>query len=171
MFDVLAHILCIFGSVHHLHASSIYVLRLPAPHPFSYCISFLRISPFSSYVHPYVLSVWRAISSLLLPFLLQDHRFPTVIFPPPGPSGNRWSWIWFTRSKVPLLQTRWRSPAPKPQHALQPFNGSACAQRSGPRVRQPRGCQRALILRDQNYASSATHFVYIYTPCLYTRYT
>ena len=28
-----------------------------------------------------------------------------------------------------LLQTRWRSPSPKPQHALQPFNGSACAPR------------------------------------------
>jgi hypothetical protein len=34
-----------------------------------------------------------------------------------------------SRSKASLLQTRWRSPAPKPQHALQPFNGSACAPR------------------------------------------
>jgi hypothetical protein len=32
------------------------------PHPFPSCISFLRISLFSSYVHPSVLSLWRAIS-------------------------------------------------------------------------------------------------------------
>jgi hypothetical protein len=37
------------------------------PPPFSYCISFLRISLFSSYVHLYVLSLWRDIRSLLLP--------------------------------------------------------------------------------------------------------
>jgi hypothetical protein len=45
------------ASVHPLHASYIYVLCLPAPHPFSSCISFLRISLFSSYVHPCVLSL------------------------------------------------------------------------------------------------------------------
>jgi hypothetical protein len=28
-----------------------------------------------------------------------------------------------------------------------------------------------LIFRDQNYVSSAIHFVCVYTPCLYTRYT
>jgi hypothetical protein len=35
---------------------------LAVPHPFSYCISFLRISLFSMYVHPHVLSIWRAVS-------------------------------------------------------------------------------------------------------------
>jgi hypothetical protein len=63
MLDVLAHIL-IFGSVQHLYASYIYTLFLFAwpPHPFSSCISFLRISLFSSYVHPSVLSICRVIS-------------------------------------------------------------------------------------------------------------
>ena len=60
LLNVLAHIL-IFGSVQHLYASYIYVLCLPAPPPFFYCISFLRISLFSSHVHPYVLSICRAI--------------------------------------------------------------------------------------------------------------
>jgi hypothetical protein len=53
------------------------VLFSRPPHPFSYCISFLSISLFSSSVHPYVLSIWRAISSLLLPFLFHDHRLLT----------------------------------------------------------------------------------------------
>ena len=66
LLNVLAHIL-IFGSVQHLYASYIYVLCLPAPPPFFYCISFLRISLFSSHVHPYVLSIWRAISLMRAP--------------------------------------------------------------------------------------------------------
>jgi hypothetical protein len=32
---------------------------------------------FSAYVHPYVLSIWRAISSLLFPLLFQDHLLLT----------------------------------------------------------------------------------------------
>jgi hypothetical protein len=35
----------------------------------------------------------------------------------------------FPEINIPPFQTRWRSPAPNPQHALQQFNGSACAPR------------------------------------------
>jgi len=86
------------------------------PPPFcSYCISFLRISLFSSYVHPYVLSIWRAIRSLLLPSS-RTFGFPLTSLP--------------AASKLAQL-----------------------------------------IFRDQNYVSSAIHFVCVYTPFLYTRYT
>jgi hypothetical protein len=52
----------------------------PPPHPFSYCISFLRISLFSSHVHPYVLSIWRDIRSLLLPSY-RTFGFPLTSLP------------------------------------------------------------------------------------------
>jgi hypothetical protein len=48
------------SSVCIIHLYSVLFAR--PPHLFSYCISFLRISHFSSFVHPYVLSIWRAIS-------------------------------------------------------------------------------------------------------------
>jgi hypothetical protein len=76
MFDVLAHIL-IFGSVHPLYASYIYVLCLPA-HPFPTAFpSCVFLSSLLLCTHPSVPSIWRAISLLLFPFLLQDHRLLT----------------------------------------------------------------------------------------------
>jgi hypothetical protein len=61
MFDVLAHIL-IFGSIHPLHASSIYVLCLIAPHPFPTAFpSCVFLFSLLMCTHPSVLSIWRVI--------------------------------------------------------------------------------------------------------------
>jgi hypothetical protein len=79
--DVLAHIL-IFGSVQHLYASSIYVLRLPAPPPFFYCIPFLRNSLFSSHVHPYVLSICYIFGGLSIWRAISIWRAPSSFSPP-----------------------------------------------------------------------------------------
>jgi hypothetical protein len=59
-----------------MHHTSMFCV-CPPHTPFFLMHFLLAYFFFSSYVHPYVLSIWRTISLSLLPFPLQDHRFPT----------------------------------------------------------------------------------------------
>jgi hypothetical protein len=56
-----SHTVSYIGSVQDPYVTYIYILFLPAPHPFPLAFVLAYFS-FLSYVHPYVLSIWRAIS-------------------------------------------------------------------------------------------------------------
>jgi hypothetical protein len=68
MLDVFTHRI-IIGSVQDLYASYIYILSLTAPPtPFVPYLIFAYSSLFSVCLHPYVLSIWRAICCYFFPF-------------------------------------------------------------------------------------------------------